>query len=218
MRLQAQREACMNVIQAAHSLSERVYPALLEIVQHEGPVETPPDFLKAEQAAIRAAVDRLELEGPNQVVPLAHEIIEAARDIDEDCMMEISALKSIHLVAGGFIRISRLFTLSRHLTDSFGEEVTEKIREAIIDETPHRIRESLQPLVDQQIISRFTAHEISTCSWDYLVGVNGGLHSHLDNARIDFAKSAHAYIAEQLSPRHRWSLRRRRNQRTVGRR
>ncbi|MFI2033242.1 hypothetical protein ACH470_00835 [Streptomyces bottropensis] len=211
MRLQAQREACLNVIQAAHTLSERVYPALLEILRSDGPTETPPDFLKAEQAAIRAAVDRLELEGPAEVVPLAHEIIEAARGIDEDCMMNIPALEAIYEVAGGFIRISRLFTLSRKFTESCGIEIAENVRHSIIDKVNHdRVREAFQPAVDQGAVSDFTVNEIATCNWDYLVGVDGGIHVYLDEARTNFTKAAYAYVAEQQNPRRRWLLWRRR--------
>ncbi|WP_158693217.1 hypothetical protein [Streptomyces viridochromogenes] len=199
----------MNVIKAAHDLSERVYPALLEILRSEGPAETPPDFLKAEQAAIRAAVDRLELEGPAEVVPLAHEIIEAARGVDEDCMMEIPAMESIYRVAGGLIRLSRLFSLSKELTAEFPEEVTEDIRNAIIDQDQERIRAALQPVIDRRYISAFEAREIATCNWDYLVGVEGGIHKYLDDARIDFAKAAHAILAERQGARRRWLIGRR---------
>ncbi|MCE7051325.1 hypothetical protein [Streptomyces purpurascens] len=206
MRLQAQREACLNVIGAAHDLSERVYPALLEILRSDGPAETPPDFLKVEQAAIRAAVDRLELEGPTEVIPLAHEIIEAARGIDEDCMMEIPALESIYRISGGLVRISRLFNLSKELTAEFSEEITENIRNAIIDHDSDRIRTTLQPVVDRRYITAFQAHEIATCRWDYLVGVEGGIHHYLDDARMDFTKAAHTILAERQGSRRNWLI------------
>ncbi|MFE0739116.1 hypothetical protein [Streptomyces sp. NPDC058855] len=202
----------MNVMEAAHNLSERVYPALLEILRREGPAETPPDFLKIERAAIRAAVDRLELEGPVEVIPLAHEIIEAARGIDEDCMMEIPALEPIYKIAGGFVRISRLFYLSRGLTTQFDIEVTEAIRNAIIDQDSPRIRSALQPIVDGGFISAFEANEIATCNWDHLVGVDGGIHKYLDDARIGFAKAAHSALAERQGTHRRW-LHRLRSQR-----
>lgn len=213
MRLQAQRDACLNVMKAAHDLSQRVYPTLKEIIQSEGPAETPPDFLKAEQAAIRAAVDRLELEGPAQIVPLAHEIIQAAKDIDEDCMMQIPALEAIYEVAGDFTRRSRLFNLSKELTRTYDQDLLEEVRHTIIyEERTDEIRKGLQPLVDQGGISAFTANEIATCNWDHLVGVDGGIHQYLDDARDEFTKAAHAYLDGQQNPRRRWPLRRRRSQ------
>ncbi|MCD9590865.1 hypothetical protein [Streptomyces sp. 8ZJF_21] len=206
MRLQAQREACLDLIHAAHSLSESIYPALLEIVRRDGVnAETPPDFLKEEQSALRAAVDRLELEGPVELVPLANAILEAARQADEDCMMEVWVLGALYKISGGFIRISRLFTLSRELTESFDEEITEKIRHAIIDEDSASIQESLQPLVEREVISQFTAGEISRCNWDWLVqGMDGGL----EEARKVFTQAANGYLAERQNPAIRWLSRR----------
>ncbi|MER7348850.1 hypothetical protein ABT390_25975 [Streptomyces aurantiacus] len=185
------------MIRASQDLAERIYPALIEVVSEEGFVETPPDFLKAERAELRSAVDRLELEGPEPVIPFAHDLLDAVRVVDEECMLETPQLQAIYRLAGGFIRLSRLFSLSGAVTLTFGEEVAENLRHAIIEQSG--VREALEPLVAGNFMPVGMDVEIEKCNWDYLAC---GLADDLNESRAKFTRAAREYFVDD----RRWSL------------
>ncbi|WP_143041321.1 hypothetical protein [Streptomyces indicus] len=198
MRIQAQKEACLSLIESSHAMPEAVYPALIHLLRN-GISETPPDFLKNERAAIRSAVSRLELEGPTELIPLAHRILDEAAGIDETCMMQIPALEAIYHLAGGLVRKSRFFSFSTQWAESCSLEALtlDEIRYTVVySEDAATILEALRPLVSGGYLSQFDAHEISTCDWDFLVGVDGGIHCYLDDALEEFTKAAHSYVVE----------------------
>ncbi|WP_404798142.1 hypothetical protein [Streptomyces pristinaespiralis] len=110
---EAQRSAYIALIDTAHAAGERLEPALKQAVEHAGddPAATlfrddlgfqrrrdelRINLLSVEHAAFRTALARVELEGPEHLIPLATEIDTAIKRAEHDCASRFHFLVAHH--------------------------------------------------------------------------------------------------------------------------
>ncbi|GHH27214.1 hypothetical protein [Streptomyces lanatus] len=134
---EAQRAAHVALIESAHAVAEHMRPVLWRAVEEyataENQLSVRLTFASEPRTAFRTSLARVELEGPPDLIPLAHEVAAAVEQAEERCRSELPFLAARHRLSPvfeepsdrilfppgvGLVAVNALLNLSRTETPS----------------------------------------------------------------------------------------------------